>query len=215
MDQLVQCLTDDKYKGKLVAVVAGYVHDIDGLMEANPGLASRFPETLHFPNFSVDDCCRLLDSSLKNGFSTELAPDAATALRELLPPIVQVRHDSSIGSLLLSLAPQSSDWVDSTWHLVFDRNIFIFAVCLLKHSLVHLCRIASIAPPLRMKLVPTNFRRPRVSATGAPSPTSRSASSPRSGYAWVTAMTEAAAITTTRRPPSRTFVDPPQPSSSR
>ncbi len=104
MDQLVQCLTDDKYKGNLVAVVAGYVHDIDGLMEANPGLASRFPETLHFPNFGVDDCCRLLDSSLKNGFSTELAPDAVAELRELLPPIVQVRHVSSAGNLLFSLA---------------------------------------------------------------------------------------------------------------
>lgn len=96
MDQLVQCLTDDRYKGKLVAVVAGYVHDIDGLMEANPGLASRFPETVYFPNFSVDDCCQLLDISLKNGFSTELAPEAAAALRELLPPIVQVRHASSL-----------------------------------------------------------------------------------------------------------------------
>lgn len=107
MDQLVQCLTDEKYKGNLVAVVAGYVHDIDGLMEANPGLASRFPQTLHFPNFSVDDCCRLLESSLKNGFSTELAPEAAAALRELLPRIVQVRHASSLGCLLLFLAPQS------------------------------------------------------------------------------------------------------------
>lgn len=73
-----------------MAVVAGYVHDIDGLMEANPGLASRFPETLYFPNFSVDDCCRLLESSLKNGFSTELAPEAMAALPELLSPIVQV-----------------------------------------------------------------------------------------------------------------------------
>ena len=95
-------MTDDKYKGNLVAVVAGYVHDIDGLMEANPGLASRFPETIHFPNFSVDDCCRLLKSSLKNDFSTELAPEAAAALRELLPPIVQVRYAPSPGCPLLS-----------------------------------------------------------------------------------------------------------------
>lgn len=90
VDQLVQCLTDEKYKNNLVAVVAGYAHDIDGLMDANPGLASRFPETLHFPNFGVDDCCRLLESSLKNGFSTELAPEAEAVLRELLPAVVQV-----------------------------------------------------------------------------------------------------------------------------
>ncbi|CAN0584137.1 unnamed protein product, partial [Laminaria digitata] len=48
VDQLVQCLTDGKYKGNMVVVVAGYARDIDGLMQANPGLASRFPETLHF-----------------------------------------------------------------------------------------------------------------------------------------------------------------------
>lgn len=76
----------------MVVIVAGYVHDIDELMESNPGLASRFPETLHFPNFDVDECCSLFESSLKRGHSTELAPDAAAALRELLPPIVEVRH---------------------------------------------------------------------------------------------------------------------------
>lgn len=85
-------MTDDQYKGKMVVIAAGYVHDIDELMGSNPGLASRFPETLHFPNFGVDDCCRLFESSLKREHSTELATDAAVTLRELLPPIVEVRH---------------------------------------------------------------------------------------------------------------------------
>lgn len=90
VDQLVQCLTDDKYKGNLVVVAAGYSRDIDELMEANPGLASRFPETLHFPNFLVDDCCRMLEAGLRRDFSTELAPDAAESLGELLTPLVEV-----------------------------------------------------------------------------------------------------------------------------
>ncbi|CAM9651536.1 unnamed protein product, partial [Hapterophycus canaliculatus] len=89
VDQLVQCLTDDKYKGNMVVVLAGYVDDIDELMEANPGLASRFPETLHFPGFGVGDCCRLFESSLKREFGTDLAPGAASALRVLLPSIVE------------------------------------------------------------------------------------------------------------------------------
>lgn len=90
VDQLVQCLTDDKYKGNMVVVVAGYENDIDQLMNANPGLASRFPETLHFPDFDVDDCCRLLESGLKRAFSTDLSPDAAAALPGLLLPVLQV-----------------------------------------------------------------------------------------------------------------------------
>lgn len=75
-----------------MVVLAGYEKDIDELMESNPGLPGRFPETIHFENFGVNDSCRLLESSLKKTFGTELAPEAAAALPELLLPIVQVRH---------------------------------------------------------------------------------------------------------------------------
>lgn len=91
VDQLVQCLTDDKYKNNMVVIVAGYAADIEELMEANPGLASRFPETLRFNNFSVDDCCALLTSALKRQFSTQLSPEGKSMLRETLTPLVHVR----------------------------------------------------------------------------------------------------------------------------
>lgn len=80
----------------MVCIVAGYEYDIDQLMGANPGLASRFPETLRFPNLGLDDCCRLLRSKLEKGFSTELAPEVddpgegAAALGLILQPLVQV-----------------------------------------------------------------------------------------------------------------------------
>lgn len=99
VDQIVQCLTDDKYKGNMVCIVAGYAEEIDQLMDTNPGLASRFPETLHFPNFGVEDCCRLLESKLKRDFSTELAPDVvgigtaqegSAVLRDIMSPLLQV-----------------------------------------------------------------------------------------------------------------------------
>lgn len=79
----------------MVVVVAGYAHDIDGLMQSNPGLASRFPETLHFPSFDVQDSSRLLEAALKKGFNTDFTPDAAATLPELLPPLVQVRASHS------------------------------------------------------------------------------------------------------------------------
>lgn len=94
MDQLVQCLTDDKYKGNMVVVVAGYARDIDALMQANPGLASRFPDTLHFPSFDVTDCSRLLEAALKKGFNTDFTPDTVAELPGLLPRLVQVRYSS-------------------------------------------------------------------------------------------------------------------------
>lgn len=75
----------------MVVIVAGYAADIEELMEANPGLASRFPDTLRFKNFSVDDCCVLLTSALKTQFSTHLSPEAKAMLRETLIPLVHVR----------------------------------------------------------------------------------------------------------------------------
>lgn len=74
----------------MVVVLAGYEHDIDELMKSNPGLASRFPETIHFKNLGVDESCVLLESSLRTEYGTELAPEAAAELRELVLPIVQV-----------------------------------------------------------------------------------------------------------------------------
>lgn len=73
----------------MVVVLAGYARDIDALMQANSGLASRFPETLHFPSFDVEDSSRLLEAALKK-FNTDLAPDAAATLPELLSLLVQV-----------------------------------------------------------------------------------------------------------------------------
>lgn len=109
VDQLVQCLTDDKYKNNMVVIVAGYAADIEDLMEANPGLASRFPETLHFKTFSVDDCCALLMSALKSQFSTHLSPEVKDTLRETLAPLVQVRPE----------------WLES---LICERLVFVSSI---------------------------------------------------------------------------------------
>lgn len=118
VDQLVQCLTDDKYKGNMVCVVAGYVHEIDELMEANPGLASRFPDTIHFPNFEVDDCCTMLEAGLKRNFSTELKPESKAALPRLLSPLIQVRYSGSAG-----YRPQGRIPLPTIYRLSLSRGI--------------------------------------------------------------------------------------------
>jgi hypothetical protein len=51
-------LTEDKYKGKVVVVLAGY--DSDELMRVNQGLRSRFSTKITFSNFGVEECCTLL-----------------------------------------------------------------------------------------------------------------------------------------------------------
>lgn len=60
MDELVDCLTKPKYARKLVTILAGYDKDIDRLMSMNPGLTSRFPESVIFKHLEPNTCLELL-----------------------------------------------------------------------------------------------------------------------------------------------------------
>ncbi|KOS16916.1 NFX1-type zinc finger-containing protein 1 [Escovopsis weberi] len=65
IDELVDCLTKPKYQGKLIVILAGYDKDINRLLSVNPGLSSRFPETLNFEPLSPENCFELLVSLLQ------------------------------------------------------------------------------------------------------------------------------------------------------
>ncbi|KAI1081768.1 P-loop containing nucleoside triphosphate hydrolase protein [Whalleya microplaca] len=60
MDEIVGCLTKERYQNKLVVILAGYDNDINRLMNQNPGLTSRFPETISFRNLAPHHCQDLL-----------------------------------------------------------------------------------------------------------------------------------------------------------
>ncbi|KAI1142174.1 P-loop containing nucleoside triphosphate hydrolase protein [Hypoxylon sp. FL0543] len=60
MDEIVDCLTKERYQNKLVVILAGYDNDINRLMNQNPGLTSRFPETVSFHNLPPRHCRDLL-----------------------------------------------------------------------------------------------------------------------------------------------------------
>ncbi|KAI1495866.1 P-loop containing nucleoside triphosphate hydrolase protein [Biscogniauxia marginata] len=60
MDEIVDCLTKVQYQYKLVVILAGYDDDINRLMNQNPGLTSRFPETISFYNLPPPHCRDLL-----------------------------------------------------------------------------------------------------------------------------------------------------------
>ena len=64
LDELVDCLTKDKFANKLVTILAGYDKDINRLMATNPGLTSRFSETVTFRHLTPDECIKLLSDSL-------------------------------------------------------------------------------------------------------------------------------------------------------
>uniref|UniRef100_D8QIN5 AAA+ ATPase domain-containing protein n=1 Tax=Schizophyllum commune (strain H4-8 / FGSC 9210) TaxID=578458 RepID=D8QIN5_SCHCM len=65
MDEIVTVMTQEKFKGKLIVILAGYEHDINNLMSSNSGLSSRFPEEIMFYNLGPDDCLDVLRRQLE------------------------------------------------------------------------------------------------------------------------------------------------------
>lgn len=64
LDELVDAMTKEKYQKRLVIILAGYENDINRLLNANPGLTSRFPECIDFHGLTPGDCFDLLAKSL-------------------------------------------------------------------------------------------------------------------------------------------------------
>ncbi|KAF3920176.1 hypothetical protein AA313_de0204591 [Arthrobotrys entomopaga] len=65
MVEMVNNLTKEKYRNKLVIVLAGYDHEINKLMDVNPGLTSRFPEAINFKHLSPASCVEILFKKIK------------------------------------------------------------------------------------------------------------------------------------------------------
>ncbi|KAF1943538.1 P-loop containing nucleoside triphosphate hydrolase protein [Clathrospora elynae] len=89
MDELVDCLTKPKFAQKLVVILAGYDKDMDRLMSMNPGLTSRFPESVVFKHLESETCVELLIKVLTGLQKKKKAP---LDLSVLTPPSQQLHH---------------------------------------------------------------------------------------------------------------------------
>lgn len=47
-DELVDCITKPRFLNKQVIILAGYDNQINEMLDANPGLSSRFAESVNF-----------------------------------------------------------------------------------------------------------------------------------------------------------------------
>lgn len=65
MDELVGILTQEKFRGKLIVILAGYDQEMNDLLQVNTGLTSRFPEEIVFPNIAPTKCLEILDRKLR------------------------------------------------------------------------------------------------------------------------------------------------------
>ena len=60
LDEIVDAVTKEKYKQRLIIILAGYEDDINRLLNQNPGLTSRFPEVVDFAPLAPVGCIDLL-----------------------------------------------------------------------------------------------------------------------------------------------------------
>jgi AAA lid domain/ATPase family associated with various cellular activities (AAA) len=81
IDTLVKLVEDRR--DRLVVILAGYPDEMGTLVDANPGMGSRFPKTIHFPDYSDDELVAIFESLGAEGRYT-LDDGARTALKAVL-----------------------------------------------------------------------------------------------------------------------------------
>ncbi|MFM7047288.1 MAG: AAA family ATPase [Actinomycetota bacterium] len=73
IETLLKFMEDNR--GEIVVIVAGYPQEMQGFLDANPGLRSRFDVVIDFPDYSTDELTKIFDLYLDQ-FELSLTPQA-------------------------------------------------------------------------------------------------------------------------------------------
>ncbi|WP_245581036.1 AAA family ATPase [Paenibacillus ginsengihumi] len=101
IDTIVKAMED--HRDNLVVVLAGYTQEMEVFLRANPGLRSRFPFIVEFPDYTPQDMLNIMmQMASKNGFRIE--EEAHEGLTELFGQRqIPGRNDSGNGRLVRNL----------------------------------------------------------------------------------------------------------------
>lgn len=81
IDTLVKAMED--HKNNFILILAGYSEEMDFFLQCNPGLPSRFPLQLDFPDYSIDQLIQIAESMAKDR-DYILMPQAILKLKQFL-----------------------------------------------------------------------------------------------------------------------------------
>lgn len=88
LDTLIKLVED--YRSDLVVIIAGYSAEMGKLLDANPGLRSRFPTVLEFVDYTTEELLKIAEQMLVEDVLI-LSEDATDRLKAVLAKV----HDSA------------------------------------------------------------------------------------------------------------------------
>ncbi len=102
IDTLVEEMT--KHNENLVVVLAGYINEMNNLLESNPGLRSRFRKFIHFPDYKTEELLQIIEN-YANQYQYKLEDQAISWLKEYLTEH-QVKGNGRFATSLIDEAIQ-------------------------------------------------------------------------------------------------------------
>lgn len=78
----------EDYRNEFIAIIAGYKHEMEWFLSTNPGLPSRFPIHLTFPDYETKSLMEIAKRSAANR-QYKLSAQAELRIRRQLQKILQ------------------------------------------------------------------------------------------------------------------------------
>lgn len=94
VDTLLKRLEDDR--GKFICIVAGYTNQMHDFIDSNPGLKSRFTQTIHFEDYTAEELTQIFCNLVKNKNFT-IDDDAQKAIGRFFEQLC-LRKDKNFGN---------------------------------------------------------------------------------------------------------------------
>jgi stage V sporulation protein K len=105
IDTLVKAMED--YKNEFVLILAGYSMEMDQFLHSNPGLPSRFPIHLDFPDFNIDELIDIADRMVRQRQYRLSSPAKEKLRRHLLREINRSAHPFGNARYVRNLVEQA------------------------------------------------------------------------------------------------------------
>ena len=104
IDALVKAMEDNK--DNLILILAGYRQEMEWFLQTNPGLRSRFPIHIDFPDYNLEELLAIGESMIK-ARQYELYPEAKETLRHLLQSLLHTHPYAGNARLIRNLVEKA------------------------------------------------------------------------------------------------------------